>query len=1076
MNKKIKKPSYRLTSGGEFIIQNYNFAKPLANFFPGISGEYGIPLWAFYVNRAQGIVSFGTKDKDHSILEFFPANKAWQLASRRGFRTFIKIKNGRTTVYEPFHNDFANSPFDITNSMSSDAVSLRIEEENKTLKLRIKVEYFTIPQDSYAGLARVVSIENTGTKKIDIEILDGLPQIVPFGTANLFLKKLSRTIEAWMKVDNLDKGVPFYKLGVDPTDRPEVLHIKEGNFYLGFHYENNRLKIIKPLIDPENIFGQNTDFSYPISFLSCDNFTPPKNETICSKTPCGFLYLKASLKPRETKNFYAIIGYMRSQDALNSSISRIANAEYLSRKKSENYQIISSLLSDVETCSSAPNLNLYIKQTYLDNILRGGYPVIFKTKTSNSVFYLYSRKHGDLERDYNKFQIQPTYFSQGNGNYRDINQNRRCDIWFNPEIGDENIISFMNLIQADGFNPLVVKGVSYKIVATDELKRSLSGILSQKDLESIVSHIGGRIFTPGEIVLFLQESKITPKSSYNDFINILLSHSAKIQEAEHGEGFWIDHWHYNLDLLENYRALYPEKLEKLVFDKSVFTFFDNTEIVRPRAVKYIIRNGRTQQLHSVAQDAEKKELIHKRQELPHVLRSQYGKGGIYQTTLIDKLLCIFVNKLSSIDPCGCGIEMESDKPNWYDALNGLPAMFGSSSCETIELKRLAIFIEDCVGMTERNKIDVTREIGELLLSLHRLIKEYLQDNSGEKEYRYWDKATTLKEEYRLKTKLGFSGESLEFKLMELSTIIADSIKRIDAAILKAKDKNKDIYTAYFINQVNEHKKLGGEHIFPVSFSQQKLPLFLEGQVHALRLAKDLKMAKSIYRATKSSALFDKKLRMYKVTASLKDMPQEIGRCTAFTSGWLENESIWLHMEYKYMLELIKNGLYEEFYADFKNIFIPFLDPKKYGRSVIENSSFLVSSAFPDERLHGNGYVARLSGSTIEFINIWLIMNIGAKPFFLDPKKQLNLKFTPILASWLFDKKGLYRFKFLKNITVTYHNPKRKDTFGKSAVKINQVCFKDKDGKDVTLHSDIIPSPYCEQIRSRQIKEIEIYLY
>jgi len=55
--------------------------------------------------------------------------------------------------------------------------------------------------------------------------------------------------------------------------------------------------------------------------------------------------------------------------------------------------------------------------------MRGGYPHIFKSQDRQMVYYLYSRKHGDLERDYNKFQIQPTYFSQGNGNYRDMNQN-----------------------------------------------------------------------------------------------------------------------------------------------------------------------------------------------------------------------------------------------------------------------------------------------------------------------------------------------------------------------------------------------------------------------------------------------------------------------------------------------------------------------------------------------------------------------------------------------------------------------------------------------------------------------------
>ncbi|MDD5595885.1 MAG: hypothetical protein PHY94_06560, partial [Candidatus Omnitrophica bacterium] len=81
MSIKEKKPKYYLNSQGEFVIENYNFAKPLANFFPGIAGKYGIPMWVFYVNRGQAISSFGTRDKDHSILEFFPANKSWQFTS-----------------------------------------------------------------------------------------------------------------------------------------------------------------------------------------------------------------------------------------------------------------------------------------------------------------------------------------------------------------------------------------------------------------------------------------------------------------------------------------------------------------------------------------------------------------------------------------------------------------------------------------------------------------------------------------------------------------------------------------------------------------------------------------------------------------------------------------------------------------------------------------------------------------------------------------------------------------------------------------------------------------------------------
>ena len=92
--------------------------------------------------------------------------------------------------------------------------------------------------------------------------------------------------------------------------------------------------------------------------------------------------------------------------------------------------------------------------------------------------------------------------------------------------------------------------------------------------------------------------------------------------------------------------------------------------------------------------------------------------------------------------------------------------------------------------------------------------------------------------------------------------------------------------------------------------------------------------------------------MYKVNASLKEASYEIGRARAFTPGWLENESIWLHMEYKYLLELLRSGMYEEFFADFHKAAIPFLDPQVYGRSIYENSSFIASSKNPNRAYHG----------------------------------------------------------------------------------------------------------------------------
>lgn len=1065
-----KEPKYYLNKEGGFVIENYNFSKPFSNFFPGIAGKYGIPMWTFYVNRGQCISSFGTKDKDHAILEFLPANKAWQLVSTHGFRTFIKIEQGdKNLFYEPFHNGFTNLGYEINNRMSILPCELNIEEENKSLGIKTTVKYFNIPNDNYSGLVRIVTLKNLKSVDRKIQLLDGLAQIVPFGINNFFLKEMSRTIEAWIKVENLDKNAPFYRLNVDPTDRPEVIHIKEGNFYMGFSYEKGRLESLKPIIDPENIFGPVTDFSCPRLFLG-RKFASPKNETINSKTPCAFLFSDFTLRKNEEKTFYSVSGYMRSLKTLNASIKRIAAAGYLEAKRIENLKVISELTQDINTNSSSQEFNLYARQTYLDNILRGGYPLIFNSKET---FYTYSRKHGDPERDYNKFQISPTYLSQGNGNYRDLNQNRRNDIWFNPMIKEENVISLLNLIQLDGFNPLVVKGASFIIKDAQKIKTLLHNLCPEEAIEKITSSFSQKRFSPGELILFIEDNRIKLDISYDELLDIVFSASEKSSDAEHSEGYWSDHWHYNLDIIDSYLCLYPEKIREIIFGNKNFTFFDNTEVVKPRSEKYLLHNNIPRQLNAVSSDAAKKELIHRRREHPHIMRSEYGHGDIYRTTLINKLLCLLANKYASLDPFGIGIEMESDKPNWFDSLNGLPALFGSSACETFELKRLAIFIKDALLTAGIEKIYLTEEIYDFLEGLARLTEEYL--NQSLDDHSWWDKTHSLKENYRQKTKLGVKGAEQEIASSQLAGTIDLVLKKVELGLIKAYDQKACVYRGYFMHEVKEYQKLHDHFIKPLSFKQLPLPLFLEPQMHAMRLTNDKQKARELYRGVKKSSLFDKKLKMYKVTAPLKSMPEEIGRCRIFAPGWLENESVWLHMEYKYMLELLRAGLYEEFYANFKEVFIPFQDPRQYGRSILENSSFLVSSAFPDKRLHGNGFVARLSGSTAEFLEIWLKINTGIKPFFLNDKGDLNLCFTPILSGWLFDKKGQYSFNFLSKTKITYHNPKRKNTFGKNAAKVCKIAFMDTGGLPVEINSDTLKSPYAEKIRLRQIKNIDIYL-
>jgi hypothetical protein len=211
---------------------------------------------------------------------------------------------------------------------------------------------------------------------------------------------------------------------------------------------------------------------------------------------------------------------------------------------------------------------------------------------------------------------------------------------------------------------------------------------------------------------------------------------------------------------------------------------------------------------------------------------------------------------------------------------------------------------------------------------------------------------------------------------------------------------------------------------------------------------------------------------------LLGVPATVGRLVGFSPGWFENQSIWLHMSYKFYLELLKGSLYTEFFEEIRTGVVAFMDPEVYGRSPLEVSSFIVSSVFPDDRMHGKvchsclfsslllsisqGMLARLSGSTAEFLSMWNIMMAGHQPFVLSfippsPFSPLDhhhhhgvnqsqcaiLGLRPILPAWLFDPqtKSL-SFVFLGTIKVTYKNLQLIDTW--NATHFTGVAYT-KDG-------------------------------
>ena len=150
---------------------NYQVKKPFSSFLSGISGKNGIPMWAYYINRGQVISSFGLENKNGSMMEFYPANKAYKNIFKYGFRTFLKLNDKFIECFLPKNSK--NQTLEVHPSHVS------IHEYVNDLDLDIKVTYFTLCGENLPGLVRKVNINFRKKVERDLEIIDGLTHILP---------------------------------------------------------------------------------------------------------------------------------------------------------------------------------------------------------------------------------------------------------------------------------------------------------------------------------------------------------------------------------------------------------------------------------------------------------------------------------------------------------------------------------------------------------------------------------------------------------------------------------------------------------------------------------------------------------------------------------------------------------------------------------------------------------------------------------------------------------------------------------------------------------------------------------
>uniref|UniRef100_A0A7S4M4S5 Uncharacterized protein n=1 Tax=Odontella aurita TaxID=265563 RepID=A0A7S4M4S5_9STRA len=1120
-----------------YVLEDFDAKPNFASFLPGVAGLYGKPVWSFYVNRGQGVASFGEKSKEYPILEFNAANKAYQLTPYIGFRTFIQGSRGETSFdTEPFNP--ANSRALDEDQEDQDALPKRVmyvgpnefevKEVDHVNGLETSAKYVVLPEEDFAALVRRLTLTNTGDSDLTLSALDGLAKMEPVGgKLDWGLKNMGRTLEGWFGVYHADDtlNMPFFRMSTEPSDTASVKIEKAGHYVISFIEDDEKPQQLLPIIyDTNAVFGQDSSL-LEAKVLQTKSVSDVVEGTQYgdAKTSSAFAAIEdVVLAPGESITIASFYGKAEVVEDLPKIAETVSASGYVSTKFDRARSMMDELTAGVETNSTNKLFNGAIKQMFLDNSLRGGMPVILgdvdeSAKMSNfdedpriKVFHTFSRIHGDLERDYNAFMIDTTFFSQGPGNYRDVAQNRREDVTLNPRVGAFNVKMFLSYIQADGYEPLTVEAVVYMVTDPNQIAALASTTTADEQSGEVLEAVlKGGPFRPGQLLDLVEQLNIKLNCDKQDFLDHVVGIAENIPMATFGQGYWADHWEYYLDLIESYLAIYPDGEESLMYDNELRYFF-STATVKPRSEKYVetmTYDGKGKhilQLDATEFDTEKeKEQEAFRSENTGIIGidaywQRTKEGDAFKSAPIAKLFLLGAMKFATRDSYGMGIEYEGGRPGWNDAMNGLPGMVGSGMPETYETYLLLKYVKNVTDKYGRS-IVIPAELNTMIETVNTALNDL--EESGYKDpevlpydvpedlFNYWDVVASARENYRNDVQYYFSGDTAELSAGDVSDMIGRWLAQVEMGMGRAAkfgshgyedDGTSGVPPSYFSYNItdwtrNEGKnKVGLPLVNARAMKVGQFPLFLEGPVRYMKtIVDDQDALKSIYQNVLASGLRDESLKMYKVSANLKGQSYDMGRMMAFAPGWLENESIWMHMSYKYYLELIRGGLYEEFFREMKEGgILPFMNPDVYGRSLMECSSFLASSAFPDPKTRGRGFSARLSGSTAEFLSMWKVMFIGQKPFYMNENGELEMKLVPALPNWLFKEEGLepqfdengqliVSFKLFASIIVTYHNPSGGDLFN-TAPKSYKVTME--DGTVESIDGSEIPSHLAKQVR------------
>ncbi len=642
-----------ITINGErfYEIAHYDEMQP---FFISLASD--TDLW-MYLSSTGGLTA-GRRSPNEALFPYYTDDKITENYETTGPKTVIKVKGNLSQPHpNPLHrerepregdqvngellwipfSDMQQDSFVTSRRIAKSTVGNRIVfcEENHTLKLRFS--YIWAPAGKH-GWVRRATLENLGNYDTEVEIVDGLLNVLPAGVERKTQNEFSTLVDGYKKTE-LVGTLALFRMEAILVDRAEPS-------------ESLRCNTVYALGLPEG-----TEFFVSSQAVAAFRKGDPLVAQPESKGVRGAFLAHAHihLDARNSRTWYNVADV--SQDAV--QVRRLM--QFMGQTDAIE-QIEAAMQQSTETLRAIVAQNDGVQQTgdeyndarhfanVLFNTMRGGYYLEYPPKNvqrdnvqctkeeRHEMEYLpltFGRRHGDPSRPWNLFDIRvqdeegkPVVAYQGN--WRDIFQNWEALSVSYPLYINHIIAKFLNATTADGYNPYRItdQGIDWEVI----------------EPENPWSNIG---YWGDHQIIYLQKLLEVSYNHDPDTLRALLNRRV----------FAFANVPYRI---KSYKEIVADPKNSILFDNEA----------HKRAMELVKEMGADGKL---------------------VLD---GNNHVVHTTMADKLLITLLAKLSNFIP-GAGIWMNTLRPEWNDANNALVG-YGASMVTLCYMRRYVAFLQELI--------------------------------------------------------------------------------------------------------------------------------------------------------------------------------------------------------------------------------------------------------------------------------------------------------------------------------------------------------------------------------------------